>query len=589
MKFKVAVRLITLIICSVLWCNYTYSQQDTVFWFAAPDVDASHGDSPIWIRVSTLAQPASIILSVPANKSFAEQPLNIPPNSTGSINLSAFKIMVENQPSNTVNNFGLLLTSSTPVTAYYEVASTVNPDIWPLKGKNGLGFEFYIPSQNSYPNQIGYESFEIVATEDNTVVNITVTDDVVGHAAGSTFQVNLNQGQTFSVVSLSQAASHTLAGSHITANKPIAISIKDDSIRPNPTGGYDVVGDQLQSLSILGLEYVVVKGFAYQGSTNYERAYIMAVQNNTQIFLDGAAFPVTTLNAGQTYVLTVDNGAYYVLGDKPIYVYHISGHQTELGSAILPHITCTGSEQIGFNRTANGAFSLIILTKDANKSGFIVNGNSTIIQPSDFTVVPGTSGMWAYARKDLTSTGLIPLGPNVITNSIGAFHLGILNELGGSSEYGYFSDYSSLYLGPDIKYCKGNTATLDAGAGKDTYLWSNGVANQTIIVNDTGTYWVTVTEGLCTLSDTIHLAYFSDFTVNLGDDTAVCQGNQATFSPGAGYKSYHWHNGSTQPTFTSGTAGQIWVQVTDENNCPGADTLMFSIHPLPTPVFIKHF
>lgn len=589
MDFKTAFRFLLTLTLAILWCKPTYSQQDTIFWFAAPDVDAAHGDSPIFIRVSTLDVAATINLSEPANHSFETQVLNVPPNSTGSISLTAMKAMVENQPPNKPNDFGLLLTSTTPVTAYYEVASSVNPDIWPLKGKNGLGFEFYIPSQNDYPNQVGFESFEIVATEDNTLVTITATDDIVGHAAGTTFQVTLNRGQTFSAVSVSQLANKTLAGSHITANKPIAITIKDDSIRPNPTGGYDVVGDQLQSMTILGMEYVVVKGFAYQGAENYERAYIMAVSNNTQVFLDGSAFPVTTLNAGQTYTLPLVNNAYYVLADKPVYVYHISGHQTELGGAVLPHVTCTGSQQIGFNRTGNSSFALIVLTKDAHKGDFVVNGNSTIIQASDFTAVPGTTGQWVYSRKDLTSTGLIPLGPNVITNTTGAFHLGILNMLGGSSEYGYFSDYSSLYLGPDIRFCENTTATLDAGAGKDTYLWSTGQTTQSIITADTGNFWVTVTQGLCTLSDTIHLGYYPINVVNLGEDVAVCQGEQATFSPGSGYKSYLWHDGSTLPTFTTTSPGQIWVEALDENNCPGSDTLQFSNYPLPTPILIKHF
>jgi hypothetical protein len=589
MDYKITLRIVFTLTLAVLWCNITYSQQDTIFWFAAPDVDAAHGDSPIFIRVSTLDVPATINLSEPANHSFTNQVLNVPANSTGSINLTAMKAMVENQPPNKPNDFGLLLTSTTPVTAYYEVASSVNPDIWPMKGKNGLGFEFYIPSQNDYPNQVGFESFEIVATEDNTLVTITTTDDIVGHAAGATFQVTLNRGQTFSAVSVSQLANKTLAGSHITANKPIAITIKDDSIRPNPIGGYDVVGDQLQSMTILGMEYVVVKGFAYQGADNYERAYIMAVANTTQVFLDGSAFPITTLNAGQTYSMPLENNAYYVLADKPVYVYHISGHQTELGGAVLPHVTCTGSQQIGFNRTGNSSFALIVLTKDAHKGDFVVNGNSTIIQASDFSTVPGTVGQWVYSRKDLTSTALIPLGPNVITNNTGAFHLGILNMLGGSSVYGYFSDYSSLYLGPDIRFCENTTATLDAGAGKDTYLWNTGQTTQSIITADTGNFWVTVTQGLCTLSDTIHLGYYPINVVNLGEDVAVCQGEQATFSPGSGYKSYLWHDGSTSPTFTTTSPGQIWVEALDENNCPGSDTLQFSNYPLPTPILIKHF
>ena len=46
-----------------------FAQQDTVFWFVAPDVAAEHGDSPIFIRISTLEEAANINLSEPANPS----------------------------------------------------------------------------------------------------------------------------------------------------------------------------------------------------------------------------------------------------------------------------------------------------------------------------------------------------------------------------------------------------------------------------------------------------------------------------------------------------------------------------------------
>lgn len=47
-------------------------------------------------------------------------------------------------------------------------------------------------------------------------------------------------------------------------------------------------------------------------------------------------------------------------------------------------------------------------------------------------------------------------------------------------------------LGPDTVLCTGQSITLNAGAGYDSYLWNNNSVNQTKYVNLAGTYWVKV-------------------------------------------------------------------------------------------------
>src|ERR1043165_7108995 len=46
--------------------------------------------------------------------------------------------------------------------------------------------------------------------------------------------------------------------------------------------------------------------------------------------------------------------------------------------------------------------------------------------------------------------------------------------------------------------CTGHSVILDAGSGYSAYLWSNGATSQTITVDSTGTYNVTVTQNGCT-------------------------------------------------------------------------------------------
>jgi cyclophilin family peptidyl-prolyl cis-trans isomerase len=67
----------------------------------------------------------------------------------------------------------------------------------------------------------------------------------------------------------------------------------------------------------------------------------------------------------------------------------------------------------------------------------------------------------------------------------------------------------TVNLGADKTIQEDATTTLDAGNAGSTYLWSNGATTQTITVDTTGTFWVSVTNGSKTGGDTItvSLAY----------------------------------------------------------------------------------
>ena len=47
-----------------------FSQQDTVFWFAAPEISTSVGDNPIYLRFLTYDNASTVTVSQPANGGF---------------------------------------------------------------------------------------------------------------------------------------------------------------------------------------------------------------------------------------------------------------------------------------------------------------------------------------------------------------------------------------------------------------------------------------------------------------------------------------------------------------------------------------
>lgn len=85
----------------------------------------------------------------------------------------------------------------------------------------------------------------------------------------------------------------------------------------------------------------------------------------------------------------------------------------------------------------------------------------------------------------------------------------LLYDFGGLNDT-VFADievygYTVIDLGPDL-VIREFEYTIDAGLGNDTYLWQDGSSNQTLTVDTTGWYSVTVKQGSkCENSDSVHV------------------------------------------------------------------------------------
>ena len=88
-----------------------------------------------------------------------------------------------------------------------------------------LDTDFYTPFQIRLLSTDAYShahaQFHIVATEDNTNVQITPTANIVGTNAGVTKSVTLNRGKTFAVRTAVFLQAAGVAASHIVSDKPL--------------------------------------------------------------------------------------------------------------------------------------------------------------------------------------------------------------------------------------------------------------------------------------------------------------------------------------------------------------------------------
>lgn len=589
------------------------------FWFVAPDIWEGHGDSPIILRVTTFDEAAVVTVSLPADNGRVLEQRTVPANSQVGIEL--LKEDVENYPANQINNKGLLIESTRDITAYYDISAVSNPDKFVLKEENALGLEFFIPSQNIYGNDPQFggnanEKADIVATEDNTKVTIVPAIDITGHAAGIPFEITLNKGQTYCIECRDISPSAALAGTHIVADKFIAVTISDDSlIEDVDSYPSDLIGDQLIASNVIGTEYIAMNtskaATSYKNQNSVQKVFVLAIEDNTLVFLNNTSKTVKALNKGEIAEFDISDHSAYIFATKNVYAYQLTGlvntnttSANELSSAILPSYSCNGSQKVSFTRVFDRDFWVNLIIKRKHVKNFTMRdsyGNDINIGRyfSSWQTVPGQdTGQEAWVSCAVNMNDITTGLPYTIENSTGLFHLCILDETDskdefGGTSFGYFSSYNSFWtMGPN-QTCLGEDISLKAKDGMLNYQWfSTETGNQVLstnselIISESGIYWVEaeVQFGGCKVTDSLDINFMFP-EVELGNDTTVCQGESLTFSVSDAYSSYLWNTGDAvheiNVIIDGTTDTQFDVTVTDEMGCTNSDTVNVYVAEVP--------
>jgi len=541
-----------LTVCAVFQLTVGFSQADKTFWFAVPDVTDLHQDRPIQLNFTTLDKLAEVTIDIPAQK-FEPLVLSIPAFTYFTYDITKYITQLENRTSETVLPNGLLITSTEYINVNYEVVGT-NTDIFVLKGKKSLGTLFYTPFQSKFPNKEfnyngtvllkAYSSFDIVATENNTKVTITLGGNSFSHSKGDVIEITLNKGETYAVISPEVNEQNRLNGSVIQANKPIAVTKKDDSVYKG--ANWDLIGDQLVPVTEWANHYVAQLGWAH----------IISSENNNQITFGDSVF---TLQKNQFAFIEVDEIT-YVHSEKPMSVFQFVEINNELGGAFLPGLSCTGSRRVSFYRNNETNFDAFLLTKTNAIDQFYINDK--LLDTLTFYPIAGTELSYAN-MKEMFSKNLSKNTNYTIENKKAAFHLGV--KQGGSAsgaQYGYYSDYGFADLGLDQVVCFASEFEITAAYGMDSYLWSTGETGPSIMVNQDGLYKLTVTKDTCSFSDSINIVFSPHFNFEFPADTFGCEKTPVLFSIENNPDwTYSWSNGSTtnQAEFVAPSVASLTV------------------------------
>jgi gliding motility-associated-like protein len=136
-------------------------------------------------------------------------------------------------------------------------------------------------------------------------------------------------------------------------------------------------------------------------------------------------------------------------------------------------------------------------------------------------------------------------------------------------------------LPEDSTFCDGETISLDAGFGFDTYSWNTGSGSQVLNVTEGGTYIVNVSYVFgCPSADTIEMTKLPVPLADIGENKDLCEGDTIILLAPEGEYDYFWNGVQGEQTYVVTSGGNY--SLTLSNYCgEDNDEITVSEYPLP--------
>jgi gliding motility-associated-like protein len=113
-----------------------------------------------------------------------------------------------------------------------------------------------------------------------------------------------------------------------------------------------------------------------------------------------------------------------------------------------------------------------------------------------------------------------------------------------------------------------------------SYLWSDNSTDSVLNINKNGDYWLIVNDSGCVNKDTVSIVLKAFPTINLGNDTIICQNKNLMLKANYSNANYLWSDGSKDSIFEVNKAGKYWLSIND-SSCVNADTIEVHYKNLP--------
>ncbi|MCS6904611.1 MAG: PKD domain-containing protein [Bacteroidia bacterium] len=552
----------------------------TEFWLGF--MENNGGSTPISVFISSPVATTGTV-SIPGLA--WSQNFVVAANTTTQVNIPAAAEIVGQ--SGVILNRAIRVTANSPVYVYANSEKTGSSDATLILPKHLLGLDYIILTHSTVENSWNKSEFMIVATENNTQVEIipsVATQN--GWPANIPQIVTLNQGQ---LMQIQAAGSGDLTGTRVRAagsacgnSPPFAVFAGNVCVNIGGCTYCDHIFEQMFPVTKFGSQYITVP---LLNRTGGDFIKIMAIADNTTIQVNGN--PVTTLNCRQTHTLSgnITTQACYITANRPIAVAQFSRGQSCDNTnysdpffillspiEVMPNTNVTIS---GMNLTSYWGHRVNIVTATANTANV-----SCTCGPLAWAPVPGNPA-FSIARRSIGA------GNSTITSTGTGFYATVYGwgDTESATSYGYAGGGALIDLAFQIEapnqVCQGSNVNFSTQSSLPItqVTWNFGDGSAPVVSNNPshtytqcGTYTVTATVG--TNLSCGNLANTNLFcvtkiievipkpTASLGNIQGICQGGNGQIpininNASCGNRNYTWNLNYTinnnQPHSRSGS------------------------------------
>lgn len=305
-------------------------------------------------------------------------------------------------------------------------------------------------------------------------------------------------------------------------------------------------------------------------------------ENVDSLYLDNVPKPSLTLNPGDS--LSVCDGDSVLLSVSGTFIDYLWSTGAKNDSIYVK----TGGVFVITGTDANGCVatdSIEVTLLSSPTVNVVTSGPTTFCTGDSVILDAGIHTSYQWSTGDTTRLVTIKQSGNpgvIVTNAFECFDF-VSTPISVNAP-----PNATIFYANDTVFCAGDSILLSVANNYDSYLWSNGDTTFTSIIKNTGLVTVTVTDSNSCVSvdqlNTVASPLPSPLIQAAGSSTSFCQGGQVLLGLASGnFADILWEDGQTGDRTFANTGGYFNVNVEDSLGCKGADSILITVFPNPTP------